>query len=77
MSPVTEDPSTADLPPFVDAKEGRLMMAMKFYELGRWSLGQASKVAGYSKSGFIDVLAHHGIAVADYPAKELAEEVNW
>lgn len=40
------------LPPFVSAVEGRLMMALKFFELGRLSLGQAAKVAGYSKRAF-------------------------
>ena len=33
------------LPPFVNAVEGCLMMALKFYELGRLSLGQAAEVA--------------------------------
>jgi arginyl-tRNA synthetase len=33
------------LPPFVSAVEGRLMMALKFFELGRLSLGQAAEVA--------------------------------
>jgi predicted HTH domain antitoxin len=65
------------LPPFVSAVEGRLMMALKFFELGRLSLGQAAEVAGYSKRAFIDVLGQYGIPVADYPASELATEVAW
>ena len=65
------------LPPFVSAVEGRLMMALKFFELGRLSLGQAAEVAGYSKRAFIDVLGQYGIPVADYPASELAAEVAW
>lgn len=40
------------LPPFVSAVEGRLMMALKFFELGRLSLGQAAEVAGYSKRAY-------------------------
>jgi predicted HTH domain antitoxin len=65
------------LPPFVDAGEGRLMMALKFFELGRLSLGQAAELAGYTKRAFIDVLGHYGIPVADYPAGELATETAW
>jgi predicted HTH domain antitoxin len=65
------------LPPFVDVVEGRLMMALKFFELGRLSLGQAAEVAGYTKRAFIDVLGHYGIPVADYPASELANEIAW
>lgn len=79
FSPVTEVPpiNTIPLPPFVSAVEGRLMMALKFFELGRLSLGQAAEVAGYSKRAFIDVLGQYGIPVADYPASELANEVAW
>lgn len=65
------------LPPFVNAVEGRLMMALKFFELGRLSPGQAAEVAGYTKRAFIDVLGHYGIPVADYPASELADEIAW
>lgn len=46
------------LPPFVDACEARLMMALKFFELGRLSLGQAAELAGSTKRVFIDVLGH-------------------
>lgn len=44
------------LPPFVDAGEGRLMMALKFYERGCLSFGQATELACYTKRAFIDVL---------------------
>ena len=50
------------------------MMALKFYELGRLSLGQAAELAGHTKRAFIDVLARYGIPVVDYPASELANE---
>jgi hypothetical protein len=46
------------------------MMALKFFELGRLSLGQAAEVAGYSKRAFIDVLGEYGIPVAHYPARD-------
>ena len=71
----TLDPST--LPPFVDAGEGRLMMALKFYELGRLSLGQAAELAGYTNRAFIDVLGRYGIPVVNYAADELAGETAW
>jgi predicted HTH domain antitoxin len=77
MTAKVPDLDMTTLPPFVNAMEGRLMMALKFYELGRLSLGQAAEVAGYSKRAFIDILGHYGIAVADYPAGELADEIAW
>lgn len=73
-APLSESPT---LPPFVDAEEGRLMMAMKFFELGRLSLGQAAELAGYTKRGFVDVLGHYGIPVVNYRASDLAAEIAW
>jgi predicted HTH domain antitoxin len=53
------------------------MMALKFFELGRLSLGQAAEVAGYSKRAFIDVLGRYDLPVSDNPASELSKEVAW
>ena len=65
------------VPPFVPPDEVRLMSAIKLFETARLSLGQAAQMAGYSKRGFLDVLGHHGVAVVDYPASELAQEIVW
>jgi predicted HTH domain antitoxin len=62
---------------FVDPDEGRLLMAIKLFEIGRATLGQAAELAGYTKAGFIDVLGHHGIPVLNSPAAELADEIAW
>lgn len=77
MSSMVEHPEIKTLPPFVDAEEGRLMMALKFFELSRLSLGQAATLAGYSKRTFIDILGRYGIAIVNYPANELAAEIDW
>lgn len=53
------------------------MMALKFYELGRLSLGQASELAGCAKRGFIDLLARYGMPAIDYPPEQLATETAW
>ena len=53
------------------------MMALKFYELGRLSLGQAAELAGYTKRAFVDVLGQYGIPVVDYAVDELASETAW
>lgn len=65
------------LPPFVSDEDARLMLSMKLFETGRLSLGQAAQMASYSKQGYMDVLGHHGIAVADYPSSDLAKETAW
>lgn len=65
-----------DLPPEVSADEARLLLAMKLFETGRLSLGQAAKMAGYSKQAFLEILAKAGIPVFDYPASELKDEIG-
>lgn len=64
------------LPPEVSPEEATVLLAAKLYERGTLSLGQAAELAGHSKRGFVEVLARYGVAVFDYPAEELAEEVE-
>jgi predicted HTH domain antitoxin len=65
-----------ELPPEVSEEEARLLLAIKLYELGRLSLGQSAKLAGYSKRAFIELLGKYGVPVVAYPLEELREEVN-
>jgi predicted HTH domain antitoxin len=65
------------LPSFIQKEEARLMLAVKLFEVGRLSLGQAAKVAAMTKRSFLDALSRLGVPVANYPASELAEEIAW
>jgi predicted HTH domain antitoxin len=65
-----------ELPLEISEDEVRLLLAIKLYELGRLSLGQAAKLAGYSKRTFIELLGKHGVPVVSYPPEELREEVE-
>lgn len=67
---------TLALPFGVPATEARLLLAVKLFEVGRVSLGQAAQVAGLPKRVFIDVLGQHGVPVINYPASELAAELD-
>lgn len=53
------------------------MLALKLYEKGRLTLGQAAHAAGYSKRAFIDFLGLEGIPVLDSEPSELATETDW
>jgi len=64
------------LPPEVSEEEARLLLAIKLYETGKITLGQAAKMAGYSKRAFIELLGHYGVPVVAYPPEELREEVQ-
>jgi len=65
-----------ELPPEVSEEEAKLLLAIKLYELGRLSLGQSTKLAGYSKRAFIELLGKCGVPVVAYPPEALREEVN-
>ncbi|MCS7263524.1 MAG: UPF0175 family protein [Armatimonadetes bacterium] len=64
------------LPPEVSEDEARLLLAIKLYEVGKVTLGQAAKMAGYSKRAFIELLGHYGVPVITYSPEELREEVE-
>lgn len=65
-----------DLPPEVPVDEARLLLAIKLFETGRLTLGQAAKMAGYSKRTFMELTGRQGVPVFDYPAGDLAQEVH-
>lgn len=45
-----------ELPSNLTKDEVLTLLAVKLYETGRVSLGQAAKLAGYSKHAFIEIL---------------------
>ncbi len=64
------------LPLSISEDEVTLLLAIKLFEVGKVSLGQAAKIAGFSKRAFIDVLGHYHIPVCNYSAEELHHEVG-
>jgi len=50
-------------------------LAIRLYQQDVLSLGQASRIAGLAEEDFIERLGAAGVAVARYPADELAEEM--
>ena len=65
-----------ELPPEVAVEEATVLLAIKLWETGRLSLGQAAHIAGYSKPAFMEILGKQGIPVFSYPAEELAAEAK-
>lgn len=53
------------------------MLALKLYEKKRLTLGQAARLAGYSKRAFIDLLGLEGVNVLDSDPVELTAETDW
>jgi predicted HTH domain antitoxin len=65
-----------ELPVNISEDEIKLLLAVKLYEVGKLSLGQAAHLAGFSKRGFIDVLGQHHVPVLNYSADDLREEIG-
>ncbi len=65
-----------DLPVNISEEEVQTLLAVKLYENERISLGQATRLAGYSKRAFIEILGRHQIPVFNYSPDELREELG-
>jgi predicted HTH domain antitoxin len=63
-----------NLPMTVSADEARLLLAVKLYEVGKVTLGQAAKLAGFSKRAFMEILGRYGVPVFNYSAEDLRQE---
>lgn len=75
----TEPPTsrtTIAIPPSIGEDEAKLYLAMKLFEVGRLSCGQAAEVAGYSRRTFMELLGKHGVPVMDYPDQELQDDLG-
>lgn len=69
---------TLDLPKTVkfDERELLTILASKLYEQGKLSLGQAAKLAGYSKRSFMEILGSYGVSVFNYSEDELDSDLE-
>lgn len=64
------------LPSGLSTDDAKLLLAIKLYEVGKVSLGQAAKLSGFSKRAFIEVLGRYQIPVFNYSAEELDQELG-
>lgn len=67
---------TLDLPSNLSKDEVQTLLAFKLYETDRVSLGQAGKLAGYSKRAFIEILGWHQVPIFNYSPNDLREELG-
>ncbi len=74
MSATTE--LTVALPENVSREEAQLALAVRLFQQGKVSLGQAAAIAVLSKRAFIEVLGREGVPVVNYPADELSGEMR-
>lgn len=65
-----------NLPSGLSTDEVTLLLAIKLYEVGKVSLGQAATIAGYSKRAFMEILGRYNVPVFAYSPEELRAELG-
>jgi len=72
---VIEVPESLRVPPSELEERLRVELALRLYEKGIASLGQACRIAGLSKWDFLELLAREGIPI-HYSEEELREDLE-
>lgn len=69
---------TINIPDSIDLSslDLTMMLASKLYEQGKLSLGQASELTNLSKRAFIELLGKYNVSVFNYPASDIAKDIN-
>jgi len=67
--------ATILLPDTISEAEARLLLAVKLFEVGRSSCGQAAEMAGFSKRAFMELLGQQRVAVFNSAADEVARDL--
>jgi predicted HTH domain antitoxin len=57
-------------------RETQFLLALKFFELGRLTSGQAAEMCGMNRVDFLLAAGRAGVPVADLDGDELAEEIR-
>lgn len=65
-----------ELPESLSQEEAKTFLAIKLYEVGKVTLGQAARLAGFSKRAFMEILGRYQVPVFNYPAEELRKELG-
>ena len=57
------------------AKEMRIEAAVKWYEMGEISQGEAAEIAGLNRWEFINILSRYQVSPFQYTPEEIAEDL--
>ena len=58
------------------AEQGRRLIAVKLFELGRLSSGQAARFAGMERVVFLDALKSYQVSAINLSSEELAKDIS-
>lgn len=67
---------TLNIPDSLEVNNNDLAMlvATRFYEQGKLSLGQAAELAGFTKRTFIELLGNYNVSIFNFPASDLSRD---
>jgi len=69
-------PAVLNLSPEKVEQEAKLSLAVKLYEMGRLSSGQAAKLAGVSRASFLLECRRYGAVTVDWDQTEIDAEFS-
>ena len=58
------------------AEQGRMLIAVKLFELGRLSSGQAARFVGMERVVFLDALKSYQVSAINLSSEELAKDIS-
>lgn len=58
----------------LDHKDTIKFLAAKLYEAGKLTLGQASELAGFSKTAFAEIIGDYGVSLINYPISDIKSD---
>ncbi len=60
----------------MNENETTALLAARFYEQGKLSLGQAAEMAGYSKRTFMETLSDYGVSIFSDSEEDLDNDIS-
>ncbi len=71
-----ELPASLDMSDEQFQQEARLLLAVKFYELGMVSAGVAAQLAGVDRVSFLTSLSRYGVPAINLQEEEVEHEIE-
>jgi predicted HTH domain antitoxin len=65
-----------ELPESLSEEEAKILLAVKSFEVGRLTLGQAARMAELSKRAFMEILGRYKVPIFNYSPEELRHELG-
>jgi predicted HTH domain antitoxin len=65
-----------ELPESLTEEEAKILLAVKSFEVGKLTLGQAARMAELSKRTFLEILGRYKVPVFNYTPEELRHELD-